>query len=220
MVCPQCDGIEREFNSDVARRQLRDFRRRGPDRTTRILIQEIERRGVDHRTVLDIGGGIGAIQMALLEAGAERAASVDASSAYDSAAEEEARRRGWADRITRVHGDFVGVAEAVEAADIVTLDRVICCYPDVEALVDLSAAHAQWLYGLVYPRRTWWLRPAFRLANVILRLRGSSFRAFLHPPEVVEAVVERNGLRRVFLQFVGIWQVAVYARGRPAAGGA
>ncbi len=216
-ICPQCDGIEREFNGDVARRQLRDYRRRGPDRTTSILIEEIKRNGVDHRTVLDIGGGVGAIQYALLDAGAERAASIDASSAYDAAAEEEARRRGLADRITRLHGDFVGLAEAVEPADIVTLDRVICCYPEVEALVDSSAAHARRLYGLVYPRRLWWLRPAFHLANVFLRIRGSSFRVFLHPSEEVEAVIERNGLRCVFQRFVGIWQVAVFARGRPAA---
>lgn len=210
-LCPQCDGIESEFNIEVARRQLRDFRRRGPNRTTRILIDEIQRRGLVRPTVLDIGGGIGAIQLELLEAGAERAASVDASRAYSDVAEEEARRRGLTDRITRIHGDFVEHAPEIEPADIVTLDRVICCYPDVRGLVDSSAAHARRVYGLVYPRRTWWLRPAFRLANFVLRLRGSSFRIFLHPPAVVEAVIESHGLHRIFHEFVGIWQVAVFA---------
>jgi len=211
-ICPQCEGIESEFNVEVARRQLRDFRRRGPDRTTRILLEAIERRGVEGKTLLDIGGGIGAIQIGLLEAGAGKAFSVDASSAYASAAEDEARRRGLAVRVERRHADFVEVAEQIPTADIVTLDRVVCCYPHAEALVESSASHARHLYGLVYPRRSWWLRPAFSLLNVILRLRGSTFRVFLHSPEVVERLLERRGLSEVFRRIAGIWQVALYAR--------
>jgi magnesium-protoporphyrin O-methyltransferase len=212
MVCPQCLGLEQEFNPDVARRELRRYRRRGPDRTTRLLIDQIRGRGVDGRTLIDVGGGVGAIQHALLEGGASRASSVDASSAYLAAAAEEARRRGWTDRIDQVHGDFVAVADQVPAADILTLDRVLCCYPDIERLLHASAAHARRLYGVVYPRDTWWLRPAFSAANVLLRLRGSSFRIFLHPTEVVEAVLASDGLVRVFHQIVGIWQVVLFAR--------
>ena len=219
MVCPHCLGLEQEFNSDVARRELRRYRRRGPDRTTRILIEQIRGRGVDGRTLIDIGGGVGAIQHALLGGGALRASSVDVSSAYDAAGAEEARRRGWADRIDRVHGDFVAVADQVPTADIVTLDRVLCCYPDVEGLVHASAAHARRLYGVVYPRDSWWLRPAFAAANFFLRLRGSSFRIFLHPTEVVEAFLARDGLDRVFHRMVGMWQVVLFAR-RAAEGGA
>src|SRR3990170_3163434 len=110
MVCRQCLGLEQEFNSDVARRELRRYRRRGPDRTTRILIEQIRARGVDGGTLIDVGGGVGAIQYSLLEGGALRASSVDVSSAYHAAAADEARRRGWADRIDRGQGDFVAVA--------------------------------------------------------------------------------------------------------------
>lgn len=218
MVCPQCLGLEQEFNSDVARRELRRYRRRGPDRTTRILIEQIRRRGVDGQTLIDIGGGVGAIQHALLQGGALRASSVDVSSAYHAAAEEEAQRRGMADRIDRVHGDFLAVAGQVPTADVVTLDRVLCCYPDVEGLVQVSAAHARRLYGVVYPRDAWWLRPAFSAANFLLRLRGSSFRIFLHPTEVVESSLARYGLARVFHRMVGMWQVVLFARPLAEAG--
>src|SRR3989304_1145526 len=135
MVCPQCLGLEQEFNSDVARRELRRDRRRGPDRSTRVLIEQIRGRGVDGWTLIDIGGGVGAIQHALLEGGALRASSIDVSSAYHAAADEEARHRELADRIDRFHGDFVAVAGQVPTSDVVTLDRVLCCYPDVEGLV-------------------------------------------------------------------------------------
>jgi 2-polyprenyl-3-methyl-5-hydroxy-6-metoxy-1,4-benzoquinol methylase len=212
MACPQCVGMEQEFNSDVARRELRQYRRRGPDRTTRLLIEQIRGRGVAGQTLIDVGGGVGAIQHALLEGGALRVSSVDVSSAYHAAAADEAGLRGWADRIDRVHGDFVAVADQVPTADIVTLDRVLCCYPDVEGLVHASAAHARRLYGVVYPREAWWLRPAFAAANFFLRLRGSSFRIFLHPTEVVEAFLARDGLNRVYHRIVGMWQVALFAR--------
>ena len=213
MVCPQCLGIEEEFNADVARRELRAYRRRGPSRATRLLIDEIVRRDVHGSTHLDIGGGVGAIQHALLEAGAARAGSVDASAAYLQAAAEEAIRRGLEGRIDQHHGDFVALADQVPAADVVTLDRVICCYPDGKALVTASAAHARRLYGLIYPRRTWWLRPAFFLGNLLLRLRGSSFRIFLHAPEVVEGPLEHFDFTRRFSRRSGIWQVALYESG-------
>src|SRR4030066_231765 len=101
MACPQCVGLEQEFNSDVARRELRQYRRRGPDRTTRILIEQIRSRGVEGQSLIDVGGGVGAIQHALLEGGALRASSVDVSSAYHAAAAEEAGGRGWGARVAR-----------------------------------------------------------------------------------------------------------------------
>jgi magnesium-protoporphyrin O-methyltransferase len=209
--CPQCLGIEREFNADAARRDLRDYRRHGAPRSTRLLTDELVRLGVVGSTVLDIGGGIGAIPHALLKAGAERASIVEASSAFVRAAAEEAAHRGLADRIEPRQGDFVSLAGDVPPADIVTLDRVVCCYSDAASLVAASAGKAQRLYGLVYPRREWWLKVGFAAGNVLLRLRGSMFRVFLHPPEAVEAVVERMGFWRVFHSRSGMWQVAVYA---------
>jgi magnesium-protoporphyrin O-methyltransferase len=168
---------------------------------------------VQDLTVLDIGGGIGAIQLELLAAGAGKATSVDASAAYIEVAKEEAARKGVAEQISYLHGDFVALANQVPPADIVTLDRVICCYHDARALVDLSAARAQRLYGLVYPRDRWWNRLMIRLENLICRLKRSPFRAFVHPTSLVEGLVRRNGLKPVFQKNTFIWQVVVYSRG-------
>src|SRR6266508_4007771 len=117
MDCCQCRGMESQFDRGEAERKLRAYRRGGPVLST--------------RTLLDIGGGVGAIQHELLKAGAARATDVDASNAYLDAARAEAARQGHADRATFHHGDFVALADAIAPADIVTLDRVICCYHDM-----------------------------------------------------------------------------------------
>ncbi|HSR48092.1 MAG TPA: class I SAM-dependent methyltransferase [Anaerolineales bacterium] len=211
MTCNQCLGIEREFDRATAQRELRRYRRDGAGRSTRVLIEALLAAGVEGCTLLDIGGGVGAIQYALLERGATSATGVDASSAYLEAAHEEAARRGLAARVRGLHGDFVRLAPTIAEADIVTLDRVICCYHDMRSLVEESARRARTLYGIVYPREAWWLRPAFAIGNLYLRLRQSPFRVFLHSQREIDAGVARHGLRKIEERDVGVWRVAVFA---------
>jgi magnesium-protoporphyrin O-methyltransferase len=212
MNCDQCQGIEREFGQSEAASKLRAYREHGPAETTRLLIEAVKASGVAGQTVLDIGGGIGALQYGLLEAGAQSATSVEASSAYLRAAQDEAQRQGVIDRIHYAHGNFVELAAEIPAADIVTLDRVICCYHDMPALVGLSAARARKVYGLVYPREAWWVRLGIWLENLVYRLQGSSFRAFVHASQAVEAILHEQGWRRRYHRQNLAWQVAVYTR--------
>ena len=116
------------------------------------------------------------------------------------------------DRITYLHGDFVQLAASTPDADIVTLDRVICCYDDVMPLVSLSASKARKLYAAVYPRSTWWARAALFFENVGYRLRGSPFRAFVHPTELVDRLIRDAGLSQIFRRQTFMWQVVVYQR--------
>jgi 2-polyprenyl-3-methyl-5-hydroxy-6-metoxy-1,4-benzoquinol methylase len=201
------------YNENRAASDLRSYREKGPIPSTRTLIDALKAEGVEGATLLDIGGGIGAIQHELLDAGVTQATSVDASAPYLDAAREESDRRGHGGRVTYRHGDFVELAESVPPADIVTLDRVINVYPDWERLARLSAERARRLYGLVYPRDT----PAVRLIifamNLVLRLRGKSVRASVHPVEAIERIAREDGLSPHFSRSVGrAWQVAVYRR--------
>jgi 2-polyprenyl-3-methyl-5-hydroxy-6-metoxy-1,4-benzoquinol methylase len=208
----QCHGIEQEFDGAMAEHQLRRYRRKGARKTTRILLDALCRRGVEDATLLDIGGGVGAIQHGLIEAGLQRAVGVDASRAYLEAARAEASRQGHADRLDLHFGDFVAVAPTIDPADIVTLDRVLCCYDDVRELVTLSAERARRLYGLVYPRVEWWTRSTIPLENLFFRAKGSDFRVYLHSKEAVEAILHRLGFTRVFCRETLVWQVVVYER--------
>jgi len=211
--CCQCQGIEEQFNRAEAARKLRQYRRAGPARTTQILLNALMREPVAGLTLLDIGGGIGAIQHALLTAGAATATDVDASAAYLTMAREEAARQGHASRIIYRHGNFVDIADTLPPADIVTLDRVICCYHDMQARVDRSSAKAGRLYGLVYPRDAWWVRAGVRSENALLWLQRSTFRVFAHASAAIDAIVQGNGLHQRFVCHAGLWQVVVYERG-------
>ena len=212
MNCCQCQGIEELFSQQYVTREVRRYRAKGPDKTTRMLVDAIKAEEVTGGTLLDIGGGVGAIQHALLQAGLEHATDVDVSSAYLAAARSEAHRRGFLDRVTYHQGNFVDLVSEIEPADIVTLDRVICCYPDMEDLVGKSAARAGKLYGLVYPRDTWWIRIGLAVGNFFFKLRRSAYRGFIHPTREVEAILHSSGLRRRFYRRTLLWQVAVYAR--------
>jgi hypothetical protein len=164
-------------------------------------------------TLLDIGGGVGDIQHAMLESGITQAIDNEASTAYLEACRQEAERLGHADRIQHILGNFVEVAKDIPSADIVTLDRVICCYGDMPALVRLSAGKAGRFYGIVYPLDTWWTRLAMHTYyNFRHWLRRNPMRNFVHSPEAVEAIIRSCGFVRRFYRAMGAWQVVVYAR--------
>ncbi len=211
MSCCQCQGIEELFNDQLVERELASYRTNGPSKTTRWMIEALKKEGVQGLSLLDIGGGVGAIQHELLESGVQNATDVDASQAYLRAAQTEAQRRGTAGRVDYHHGNFVDLASQVGPADIVTLDRVICCYPDMEKMVSLSAGRARKFYGLVYPRDAWWLKIGFAVMNFIFRLRKNPFRIFPHSTRAVEALVQSNGLKRRFYRKTFVWQVIVYS---------
>jgi hypothetical protein len=212
--CCQCKGIETLFNEKEARNKLDAYRKEGPAKTTRTLIDALEAlsQGTEGMVLLDIGGGVGAVQHALLQAGVASATGVDASAAYAKVAQEEALRQGHGDRINYYHANFVDVAPEIPTADIVTLDRVICCYHDVQSLVGLSAAKAGRLYGVVYPRDTWWMRAGMFVSNLYLWITRNPFRGYIHPTQAVDALVHEHGLRQSFYKTTWLWQVVVYAR--------
>ena len=211
MNCCQCQGIEDTFNNQHVSRELSRYRQRGPGKTTRILIEALKKEGIQGLSLLDIGGGVGAIQHELLDAGAHDAIDVDASKAYIDAAREEAQRRGMAERVSFRHGNFVDAATQIPPADIVTLDRVICCYPDMEKLVSLSVSRTRKLYGLVYPRDAWFLKIGFALMNLILRMQSNPFRIFPHSTQAVEDLVTRHGFQRSFYKRTLVWQVVIFS---------
>lgn len=211
MGCCQCQGIEDLFSEKYTSWELSRYRKKGPGKTTCMMIDALKEEGIQGLSLLDIGGGVGAIEHELLNAGVQNAIDVDASHAYIQAAREEAQRRGMADRVNFRHGNFVDLAAQIPLADIVTLDRVLCCYPDMQNLVSLSAAHARKLYCLVYPRDVWWVKIGAAVMNLIFQLRKSPFRFFPHPTREVEALINRYGLRRCYYRKTAIWQVAVYS---------
>lgn len=207
-----CEGYESQFGAQHAAKDLKRYRAKGPDKTTRQLLDALREHGVQGASVLDIGAGIGAVHHELLSSGARSATHVDVTGAHIRAAQEEATRQGHTGQVKFVQGDFVAVAADVPPADIVTLDRVICCYPDMERLVSLSAKKAGRLYGAVYPRERWFVKAFVALGNRMRQIRGNAFRSYVHSVDAIDAALERQGLGKRNVRETFVWRVVVYSR--------
>ncbi|HEV8200883.1 MAG TPA: class I SAM-dependent methyltransferase [Candidatus Polarisedimenticolia bacterium] len=213
MTTCQCCAADQEFGTAIASRELRRFRKRGPNKPTRHLLDAVRRVTLPAQpSLLDVGGGIGAIHHVLLAGGFASATHMDASRAYLDVAQEEAERRGHKARVAFVHGDFHALAAATPPADVVTLDRVVCCDPDFATLLGAAADHARYLLALTYPHDRWYTRLFVKAINGLRRVRGTPFRAYIHPPEAISAVVERRGLRSLWSGGTVVWRVEVFER--------
>ena len=208
-----CQSLDEFFSRRVVARELRSYRRRGPIRSTQKLIQALLAEGVETCTLLDIGAGIGAIQHALFEAGLIFAVSVDASIEYMRAAQQETLRLGNRTHTSMYYGDFVELASKIKDADIVTLDRVLCCYKEADKLVAASVAKARCLYGLVYPRNSLLARGSIVLFNVLCWLSRKKFRNYYHHHTNIHDLITAAGLSRVYSTKTLVWHIVVYRRG-------
>ena len=209
----QCQGIEIKFDRKYVDKKLKKYREDGPKKTTIQLMDALRSEGIQGMSLLDIGGGVGDIQHGLLKSGVSHAVNAEGSTAYSEACQEEAERQGHADKIQHMPGNFVDLADSVPEADIVTLDRVICCFDDMPKLVGLSAQKAKKFYGVVYPRDLWWVK----LVNEIYYnfrnwLTGNPMRNYVYATEAVEREISKFGLKRSFHRNMGGWQVAVFSR--------
>jgi 16S rRNA G966 N2-methylase RsmD len=192
------------------RRDARRYRRKGLDRAAEWIVEAASRGGIEGRTVLEPGGGVGAIQLELLKAGAERSVVVELSHEYDEAAEGLAREAGMEGRIERRHGDFA--ADGVGEADVVVLHRVVCCYADYERLLRAAAEKARRRLVFTYPPRNLVSRGLLGLVNLWLRLRRSDFRTFAHPPEDMFDVVRGAGFEPFDHRRGGVWRGIAFDR--------
>ena len=207
--CCEPRAYERLFGARQAKLDAFRYRKRGLRGTSRDLVELAG--DVSGATVLDVGGGVGAIELELLAAGAERATNVELSGEYEDAAAELLAERGLSDRVDRRVGDFV--AEPVEPHDVVVMHRVVCCYPDVDALVGAGAACARRRLLLTYPQERPWSRAGIRVINLFMRLNGSDFRAFVHPVKQMSAAARERGLELATRRRRGIfWENAAYER--------
>ena len=198
MPCTCCRAAYEDiFDEKLARRDARRYRRKGLDTAARAIVGFVADEGVEDQRVLEVGGGVGALQLELLAAGAATTENVELSPGYEAAARELARERGVDDRVERRLGDFVASASEVGDADVVLLHRVVCCYPDLEALLGAAADHARRRLVLTYPPHNPASRGVVSLLNLVQRLRRHEFRVFVWPRKEIERVAESRGLARV-----------------------
>jgi magnesium-protoporphyrin O-methyltransferase len=205
-------AAEQQFNEKKAARELKRYRTKGPGPTTRLLQEGIARAGALKGTLLDIGSGVGSLTFGLLERGIMHAVAVDASSAYNGVARQEAERLGREAAVQFIHGDFVTVASELPSATLVTLDRVVCCYPLYEPLLDAALRHTDRCLAFSYPRDLWYVRLAVKLENAQRVLAKNPFRTFVHPVFRMEQMIRAAGFALSSRRETWMWSVDVYTR--------
>jgi len=192
---PDPDRYDAVFGPRFARDVASRYSRKGLTRTERRMVDFLAQRGIDGASVLEIGGGVGEIQLELLARGASHTVNLELSSAYESQATQLIAGANVRDRVRRIVGvDLAREPEAVDRADLVVLHRVVCCYPDYEGLLSAAADRAVRAVVFSHPPRSWLTRWGVAAQNLMLRLSRRSYRGFVHPPDAMVDVLRRHGL--------------------------
>ncbi len=168
--------------------------------------------GLSAETVLDVGAGIGVLHHELLDRSVQRAVHLEVASGFLEAAKEEVVRRGHEGRVRFWQGDMVSTGAELAAADLVTLDRVVCCYPDLEALIRASAQKARRYYALSYPQDRWYVRGRVFWQNYRRQRAGNPFRFFVHPVARIRSLIQALGFEVQRTRSNLNWEVVVCRR--------
>ncbi|MDQ4215858.1 SAM-dependent methyltransferase [Microbacterium capsulatum] len=202
------NGYDREFNARFARRLVKNYRRNGLTPSAKLVLEVASSIGLDGATILEVGGGIGDIQLEALKLGAAHTSNVELSPAYEPDAGRLLDDAGLRDRVTRTLGvDLARTPTAVPPADIVVLHRVVCCYPDYERLLTAAAGRARRAVVFSHPPRDLGVRVVIGTINTFSRLTGNPYRMFAHPPEAMVDVLRGQGLDPVHRRTAGTWNV-------------
>jgi magnesium-protoporphyrin O-methyltransferase len=210
--CEFAGAVHTQFTRKKAAAELARYRKSGPGITTRFLRDGLAKAGLTSGSLLDVGAGVGALTFELLDRGISSAVAVDASAPYLAAAQAEAARRDRTRTLSFVHGDFVELAPRLPSADVVTLDRVVCCYPDYKPLLNEAIAHTTRGIALSYPRERSFVRLGVRAENALRRLRSNHFRTFVHPVAEMERMIRDDGFELVSRNQTAKWAADVYVR--------
>ena len=202
----------RHFDDKRARAEVDAYHRTGPRVTTQQLLTGLRTLGATEGTLLDIGAGVGVLTFELLEAGVGQAHCVDLSPASLAAGRAEAERQGCAASIQWQEADFVTVAPDLEPADVVSLDRVVCCYPAYGPLLEEAAKHSRRFLAMSYPKGAWYVRATILVENTLRRLRSNPFRAFVHSPKAMDTLLRQRGFTRRYRASTLAWHADVYVR--------
>ncbi len=206
-------GLDEIFNDRMARADARRYLRRGlPQRARRLLVAIQNTTALHGATMLEVGGGAGGLTVELVRAGVARAQLIDASPAYVGEARRVAGESGVADRIDIRHGNYAEAGTPVDGAEIVIMDRVVCCFPDWRSLLERATRQPTRVIGLTYPRGRTWVSLLVRAVNAGMRLTRRTFRMQHHSPAALHSYLESTGFRPHVAGHRGMWEVLVATR--------
>ncbi|MEN8798996.1 MAG: methyltransferase domain-containing protein [Flavobacteriaceae bacterium] len=207
-----CCGADLFFDEKTAGKQYRQYLKKGPGRVTTRMIQQMGKMSLEGKTLLDVGGGIGGLQWWFLKEGGKETTAVDASSGYLKQAEEHAAKQGWAEKTQFIFGDFAEIHEKLQQADIVTLDKVVCCYPNYQEILRAACRKSSATVSLTYPMDGILSRIVASVGAISARWKTKTFRPYIHPVASMRQVLEGEGFSRVAHSLAFPWHIETYRR--------
>lgn len=162
--------------------------------------------------VLEVGGGVGALQVELLKRGAAQGEVIELVGAYAPYAARLAAASGVQDRTSFRVADLLAGDEAPAPADVVILNRVVCCSGEGVELLRLAAGLASGTLLVSFPRPTAPARFAARAQHRLGRLFGRLYRFYVHPRHQLRAAAETGGLELVAGGAGVVWEYMAFRR--------
>ena len=209
--CPHSKSGGRIF-SFFARSYRKRFTKKGFEPSQQQLMSGLEHAGYKDASLLEVGSGVGYMHQVLLEQGAAKAVGIDLATDMLKEAQQWADEKGLANRVQYIQGDFIELLDQVDNAEVTILDKVVCCYPHAELLVNSSTKKTDRVYALTYPRNRWFIRVAMEVMAFFLKLSGSDFRAFVHNPDDIERWIIEVGFKKTFEDKTFIWLTQIYQK--------
>ncbi len=208
-----CCGADQLFSLKDAEKERKRYLKKGPKSSTAAIIVQLSGEVRLGERLLDIGGGIGVLGMELRKNGLAQYTSVDASSGYQRVASEMLESSSSESfRARFLQGDFVELADQLETHEYVTLDKVICCYPQMEELLRAASEKCSSQIALSYPPSGLIAKMLRALGNTYFRLRGNPFRTYLHPKKEVHRILTNQGFKQVSKSQRFPWKIEIWQR--------
>lgn len=212
MTCKHCCDSNMIFDTKSAKKEMKHYRKKGAIGATKKLINAMSGLPKENKTLLDIGGGIGAIQWEFLENGGSKTTDIDVSAGYLKVAEEFATEKGWQNKTTFSEGDINDVVNELDKHDFVTLDKVVCCYPDYELILNNTTANCSDYLALSFPMSGFISRAINKIGSIYFWIKKLEFKTYIHSNKLMEQLIESNGFTPIHKSIKFPWRVQVYKK--------
>lgn len=207
------NALDQHFDKQRAEEDALDYAENGLTARGEKMLAYLDLHGTGLNTALDIGCGAGGLHHELLLRHLVRSVqALDASNASISAAISSAGEMGIAEGIHYQAVDFARHPEVAERADVVLMDRVLCCYPELDALLKPAIEKSRQYLVISYPRESFWVRLYYRWRALVKSVQRSAFRLYYHEPKAIRAIAQAEGMQLVDEAIEDSWQIDVYKR--------
>ena len=211
MDCCAAEGTNKFFTR-WSRTYRKRFRRKGLEKAQRYLVEGITQQPLASKTILEIGCGVGGLHLILLQHGAASSVGIDIAEGMINHAKELACELGLESKARYYVGDFVAMNGEIPESDVTILDKVVCCYENVEALMEKSVSKTRQTYALSFPGANPLIKFFFKTQILIGKLLRFSFRPYWHDWERICAAIQSRGFREIYRNKTFLWSVRVYRK--------